>query len=109
MGETARARAAQIPLWVSQATGDQIIPIDDSWLEDIDEASADMPAPSVDDLTAVDEPATPQRKRRGFFGRRKKSKDVVSDDPTDFEDELASMQDDDAGDDMEDLRSGLLS
>lgn len=40
----ARQRAQQMPLWMSQMTGDALRPIDESWLEAVEEAEEAVPA-----------------------------------------------------------------
>jgi hypothetical protein len=53
LAATAGRRAAQLPLWVSEATGDPLMEIDPRWLEDIEEDDLEMPLRTRPDREAA--------------------------------------------------------
>lgn len=81
-----RGRAAQMPLWISEITGDSLIAIPDDWLVgaaeegDIDEAAAQSPDSNRRRGRKSDKPVI-QPKRGGRFGRRGKSQTDSDDMP----------------------------
>lgn len=123
LAETAQGRAEQMPQWIAEATGDEVIEIDPAWLEE----------EAVEDLKPVEVPldvepqAEKKKKRRGLFRRRRKQAEDTDDKPAvdDVIDNVFDADDDDldfgefeddnaAGkrkvdDELGDLRSGILS
>ncbi|MEZ4671260.1 MAG: glutamate mutase L [Anaerolineae bacterium] len=67
-----RGRAAQLPLWISEMTGDPQIEIQDEWLQS-----------ARDENQQVDMPEEPAA-GRGWFGRRSKEK-AVTEQPAEIE------------------------
>lgn len=61
----ARGRAAQLPLWVSEMTGDPLVTIEEEWLQAAKDENEQVELP--------EEPAA----ARGWFGRRSKAKPVA--------------------------------
>ncbi|MEQ8675936.1 MAG: glutamate mutase L [Aggregatilineales bacterium] len=131
LADTPEGRAAQLPQWISEATGDELIEIDPAWLEEAGGDEVELVAIAPDEVGAetgksrgrrgrrrAEKAAKPAR--RGFFGRGKAADDDSdsSGDPfmhMDDEDDL-SMFDDDGdngddpfGDDLGDLRRDILS
>jgi hypothetical protein len=85
LAETARERAAQMPLWISEITGDALIPISEEWLVESSE-EGDVVDDSIASAAAVkgklrrkptrtakEKPAQAAKPRRGLFGRRGKA------------------------------------
>lgn len=83
-----RGRAAQLPMWISEITGDPLIAIDESWLVSAEEepGAVDMAEPEVLPKgrrgRRGGKPAQPAKtgERRGLFGRRGKAAEPAADD-----------------------------
>lgn len=73
LGKDYAARAAQMPVWVSQATGDDLLEIDPAWLTPPQAESDDMAAAPANGRRGRARPAREARERGGLFGRRRKS------------------------------------
>jgi hypothetical protein len=73
----ARGRAAQMPLWISEITGDSLIPIQDDWLigaaeeGDVDDSIAARPAAARRGRRGKADQPVIKPKRGGLFGRGK--------------------------------------
>jgi hypothetical protein len=82
-----RGRAAQMPLWISEITGDSLIAIPDDWLVDaaeegdIDETMAERPTGMKSRGGRKSDKPVIQPKRGGRFGRRGKVEAVTDDMP----------------------------
>jgi hypothetical protein len=83
----ARGRAAQMPVWISEITGDALVAIPDDWLVgsaeegDIDETMAERPAGLKRRRGRKADQPVIQPKRGGVFGRRGRGKaEVAADD-----------------------------
>jgi len=93
VGATAAERAAQLPLWVQEASEDILHEIPADWLEPLE----------VDEEVILPEPETPkdEKKGRGRRGRRGKQTNEQSDDLQDL------LKDDDDQDELSELRNVL--
>jgi len=93
---TAKDRAALMPMWIHEVTGDPVIEIDPAWLDEVKEV-----APTEDEK--------PSRRSRRDRRRRRRGRDQDDGDDGDFAlpDDLASLLDDDDGVDnrRDDVRS----
>jgi hypothetical protein len=105
LADTARGRAAQMPLWLSEVTGDALITIPDEWLESaVDEIGSDSlaQAPAGMRKLGADKSAQPAHEsRRGLFGRRGKDK---ADQPT--PEETADEPENEFQSELDELRGG---
>ena len=123
LGARPQDRAKQIPMWISELTGDEEIPIDERWLEPVDD---ELPDNLLDNSDAFDLLAEADSgKKRGRWGRRGAKADKRGDKAQDSDsaedasdDELEALFGDDFDDDNDDdiqedelgdLRSGILS
>lgn len=105
LAKEAKARAAQMPLWISEATGDPVIEIDPTWLE---EAVPDEAQTAGNGRRARRQRGDQgQQPRRGLFGRRRKQA-AMDEVPLDFE-ELDETDNDTADDPLRELRDASLS
>lgn len=114
LGMTPEARAQQIPMWISELTGDEMIPIEERWLEHAEDDVIELPILGDGD----------SGKKRSRWGRKRRRRGKEADsevavrtdddldalfgadaDPDDLEAEFG----DDIEDDLGDLRSGILS
>jgi hypothetical protein len=96
LAEDARARAGQMPLWVSQVTGDPVKEIDEAWLAPLKE---DIIAPEADEkkekkrrrrrgkvtaeLPALDDEGQPGDGKKMVTGRLRQLNDLRDDDEED--------------------------
>jgi hypothetical protein len=108
----ARGRAAQIPNWIAEMTGDPLRPIDEAWLAapreegaQTDDSLPEAPAGLRGNVKPAPAQAKPQR--RGLFGRggKQKADELEMDDipEMDILDELDKAEKE-FGDDLNDLR-----
>lgn len=81
-----RGRAAQLPMWIAEVTGDPMIAIDESWLTSAGEelGAVDMIEPEAPTRgrrgRRGKKAAQPAGERRGLFGRRGKAAEPAADD-----------------------------
>jgi hypothetical protein len=103
LGSTTTARAAQMPLWVSEATGDEILEIDPRLM-----AEAQIETTQVESGKNGRKAREPERKerreRRGLFGRRRQ-KAAAEEAPLDMD----NLTDEEADDPLKELRDASLS
>jgi hypothetical protein len=97
-------RAAQMPLWAHEVTGDPLVEIDPAWLQ------APVAEPTVEAPARGRRRGERPERRRGLFGRRRGGAQAASDDA--LGDLLADDLSDDApteGDTLKELRDASLS
>lgn len=121
LGMTPEARAQQIPMWISELTGDEMIPIDERWLEHVEDKQ-ELTDDDVFEALADGDGSGKKRRRRRGRRRRGRGKEAVAEDNAIRDDDLDALFGDDADDDdldaefgdefeddLGDLRSGILS
>lgn len=132
LADTPQGRAAQLPQWISEATGDAVIEIDPAWLEEAGGDEIDLIATMPDEGESAGKAGKSRRgrrraekaekpARRGLFGRGRRKGD---DDSGAGGDPFAGMRDDEDlsmfddaddgdnpfdNDDFGDLRRDILS
>jgi hypothetical protein len=106
----ARGRAVQLPLWISEMTGDSLVTIPDDWLVesaeegDVDETIGERPVMDKRRRRGrADEPSETPKRRGGRFGRRGKEKaEPISDDLPEMDEQAAE----DFQSEFDELRGG---
>jgi hypothetical protein len=109
LAKDARGRATQLPLWVSEVTGDPIQTIDESWLADVGKEKEAPTEPVVADQRKPAKAAKPAKPRSAPRERGKPAREVEPIEEPGEEDFSELLEEKPkTEDEFKDLRGGLL-